>query len=55
MMLMKNYSPDTGEDSKNELSFRIPNEMLKSLCFNCDNRPHCVWKDERKIYCRHFE
>lgn len=33
----------------------LPVELLKSLCFNCDNRFECKWKEQRKIYCEHFE
>ena len=54
MTLEKKYAPHRDED-KIDPSFPFTSEMLKSLCFNCDNRPHCKWKEERKIYCEHFE
>ena len=31
------------------------NDLLKSLCFNCDLRHHCVWIETRKLYCEHFQ
>jgi len=33
----------------------VTQEMLKGLCFNCDNRKTCTWKEDRKIYCEHFQ
>lgn len=30
------------------------NDLLKSLCFNCDLRHNCIWKENRKLYCDHF-
>ncbi|MCB7480341.1 hypothetical protein [Christiangramia sediminis] len=33
----------------------VTQEMLKGLCFNCDHRKTCTWKENRKIYCEHFE
>lgn len=34
---------------------KIPSEILKGLCFNCENRKTCSWKEERKLFCEHFE
>lgn len=39
----------------NSHQFNVTQEMLKSLCFNCESRNTCTWKEERKIYCEHFE
>jgi len=33
----------------------ISQEMLKGLCFNCDNRRTCTWKEDRKFHCEHFQ
>ena len=33
----------------------LPQDLLKGLCFNCDHRKSCEWKNNRKIYCEHFE
>ncbi len=33
----------------------ISQEMLKGLCFNCDLRKTCTWKEDRKLFCEHFE
>lgn len=33
----------------------ITQEMLKGLCFNCDHRKTCTWKEDRKLFCEHFE
>ncbi|WP_157893315.1 hypothetical protein [Salegentibacter sediminis] len=41
-----------------ELPDNLPrpgNDLLKSLCFNCDLRHQCTWKETRKLYCEHFE
>ncbi|MDT0686023.1 hypothetical protein [Autumnicola psychrophila] len=37
------------------MDLHVTQEMLKGLCFNCDNRRSCVWKENRKLYCEHFE
>jgi hypothetical protein len=34
---------------------RLPQEMLKGLCFNCDHRKYCTWKENRKLFCEHFQ
>lgn len=33
----------------------LPSEILKGLCFNCENRKNCNWKEDRKLFCEHFE
>lgn len=33
----------------------ISQEMLKGLCFNCDHRKTCTWKEDRKLLCEHFQ
>lgn len=33
----------------------LPQDMLKGLCFNCDHRKTCTWKDNRKLFCEHFQ
>ncbi len=33
----------------------LPNELLQSLCFNCDNRSTCHFVEKRKTYCELFE
>ena len=55
MTLIKDYAAGTDEGDLNDSSLPLTSEMLKSLCFNCDNRKHCTWKDDRKRYCQHFE
>jgi hypothetical protein len=37
-----------------ELAHSLPPEILKGLCFNCDHRTDCTWKEERKFNCEHF-
>ena len=34
---------------------KLPQDMLKSLCFNCDKRSNCIFVEKRKIYCELFE
>lgn len=29
--------------------------VAQGLCFTCDNRRHCVWQENRKQFCEHFE
>jgi len=33
----------------------VTQEMLKGLCFNCDHRKTCTWKEDRKVLCEHFQ
>lgn len=33
----------------------LTQDILKSLCFNCDLRKSCSWKETRKLYCEHFQ
>lgn len=28
---------------------------VDGLCPLCDNRPHCVWVENTKIHCEHYE
>ncbi len=30
-------------------------DLFKALCFNCDLRHNCSWKQHRKMYCEHFQ
>ncbi len=41
--------------SQKEYHNGLTQEILKGLCFNCDHRKTCTWKENRKIYCEHFE
>lgn len=34
---------------------KLTQEMLKGLCFNCDHRKNCTWKEDRKLFCEHFK
>lgn len=34
---------------------KLTQEMLKGLCFNCDHRKNCSWKENRKYFCEHFK
>jgi hypothetical protein len=29
--------------------------LTDGLCVVCDNKPHCVWVENNKIYCQHYE
>lgn len=40
---------------KKEQRNGISQEMLKGLCFNCDHRKYCTWKEDRKLFCEHFQ
>lgn len=51
MTVLEKKAPGITEFTREE----IPSEILKGLCFNCDNRKTCSWKEERKLFCEHFE
>ncbi|WP_189604013.1 hypothetical protein [Salinimicrobium marinum] len=55
MILTQTKTPVARTLEAEEVSVPLTREMLKSLCFNCDNRRHCIWKEERKVTCEHFE
>lgn len=53
MNLIKERVKSTIPNEK--LHNEVPQEILKGLCFNCDHRKTCTWKEDRKIYCEHFQ
>ena len=30
-------------------------KIAQGLCITCSNRPHCVWLENNKLLCEHFE
>lgn len=54
MAFMNKQTDDIGSKPKG-IPVNIPKDLLKSLCFNCDNRSHCNFVEKRKIYCELFE
>lgn len=41
--------PKSGDDA-------IFNNLINfGLCLQCENLPHCVWSENDKIYCEHYE
>lgn len=34
---------------------QLPQDVLKGLCFNCDHRKRCTWKENRKVFCENFK
>lgn len=40
----KTYRPSSGRKM-----------MAEGLCLTCDNRRHCVWQENKKQFCEHFE
>lgn len=52
---MKEQPVGTAVSKPQGIPVNLPHEMLKSLCFNCDNRSHCNFVEKRKIYCELFE
>lgn len=53
MNLIKEKAKTTIPNKK--LPHNFTQEMLKGLCFNCDHRKHCTWKEDRKLFCEHFQ
>ncbi|UBZ07274.1 hypothetical protein LDL76_00845 [Salegentibacter mishustinae] len=54
MNIVEMERPSVVEESEKELQ-HAGSELFKTLCFNCDLRHHCSWKDHRKMYCEHFQ
>lgn len=51
-VLIKDFAPKTDQ------SFTLKPEKLKiaqGLCITCSNRPHCVWLENNKLMCEHFD
>lgn len=30
-------------------------KVMEGLCPNCENIPHCIWVENTKINCEHYE
>ncbi len=57
MNFVKNLMKDSlKEVDKN--AFRLSSNrvaLTKGLCITCDRKAHCIWAQNQKIYCQHFE
>lgn len=43
----------TEEDVDFEVDYSL--NFAEGLCVICENRNHCVWVENKKIYCEHYE
>lgn len=57
MNLVKNLMEDTLEKVGRKAIIPSSNKvaLTKGLCVTCDNNAHCLWHQNDKIYCQHFE
>lgn len=55
MAEMNDPTVDSSLSKPKGITVNLPVDLLKSLCFNCDNRSHCSYVEKRKIYCELFE
>ncbi len=37
------------------IAAQLPQDVIKGLCFNCDHRHNCSWKENRKVFCENFK
>lgn len=48
-----------GNSASNEYSNDLPlhtdTVVMTGLCVLCENRPHCVWVENSKLNCEHYE
>ena len=43
----------TEEDVDFEIDYSL--NLADGLCVICENKNHCVWAENKKIYCEHYE
>ncbi len=57
MNLVKNLMMDTLVKVEKKASRPSSNKvkLTKGLCISCENNSHCLWRQNDKIYCQHFE
>ncbi len=55
MAFWKTDLKDNPTPEMQQIPVNLPTDLLRSLCFNCDNRSHCIFVESRKIYCELFE
>lgn len=57
MNLVKNLMEDTLDKvDKNAIRLSLNKVVLSTgLCITCDNNAHCLWRQNDKVYCQHFE
>lgn len=37
------------------LPFQKSHRITQGICLTCSNRPHCVWQENNKQLCEHFD
>ena len=52
-LLGKGGSRQTDEEP--QLQSHFPVHFTDGLCIICENREHCVWVENDKIFCNHYE
>lgn len=55
MNLLKTLIDDPKMKIQEAALFSRKPKIFSGLCFNCDNRGHCVWQENKKLKCEHFE
>ena len=49
-----NFLSGEKQNASHENNLPLQDAILtKGLCVVCENRPHCVWVENNKIYCHH--
>lgn len=43
------------ESATSNSEIKYPIHLTDGLCGVCDNRGHCVWVENEKLYCEHYE
>ena len=38
-----------------QLQDQFPVHFTDGLCIICENKGHCVWVENKKIHCEHYE
>ena len=49
-----NFLGEATAAATNDLSIQ-ETLIAEGLCVACENRPHCIWVENTKIYCEHYE
>lgn len=43
------------KEEKSFIASQKTRVVAEGLCITCSNRPHCVWLENKKLLCEHFD
>ena len=46
---------DAQTENETLLQSHFPHHIINGLCTICENKGHCVWVENKKLNCEHYE